>query len=96
MASAQQPWLLFYLHPQPCQTCCLPSPGLAQRHIQLLKDCLELATHAAPDGAGNREQAMPVVWQTWKEGEPVGKGPWAVPFGVGWEKRGSFITNVLY
>lgn len=50
MAAAQQPWLLFYLHPQPCQTCCLPSPGLARRRTRLPKDCLELATHAAPDG----------------------------------------------
>ena len=45
---------------------------------------------------GTREPVMLMVRQAWKEEELAGKGPWAVPFGIGWEERGSFITNVLY
>lgn len=45
---------------------------------------------------GTGEPVMPVERQAWKEEKPAGKGPSAVPFGIRWEERGSFITNVLY
>lgn len=92
VAAAQQPWL--------SQALLFTLSALPNLLFAIAWACPE--TYPAAEGLpwaghsprwGTREPAMLVVW---KEGELVGKGPWALLFGIGWDERGSFMTNVLY